>query len=262
MIESSDSAPSLAELARQAGLSPFHFHRLFREATGVTPKAYAVAHRAARVRGTLARSGSVTDAIYASGYGSNGRFYEHSNALLGMTPTRYRSGGPGESIRFGVGQSSLGAILVAASQKGICAIFLGNDPNALVRELENRFSRAALNGGDRKFERWMARVIGLVESPGSSVDLPLDIRGTAFQQKVWNALRRIPTGSTATYAEIAKRIGLPRAVRAVAGACASNRIAVAIPCHRVVRTDGGLSGYRWGVARKRTLLQREASRAA
>ena len=180
-------------------------------------------------------------------------------ARLGMTPTAVRRGGDGATIRFAVGQASLGAVLVAATDKGVSAIMLGDDPDELVRELQDRFPRAELRGGDAAFERMVAQVVGLVEAPGQRLDLPLDIRGTAFQQQVWQALRAIPPGTTATYAEIAKAVGRPKAVRAVAQACAANPLAVAIPCHRVVRTDGDLSGYRWGVERKRKLLDREAA---
>jgi AraC family transcriptional regulator of adaptative response/methylated-DNA-[protein]-cysteine methyltransferase len=258
-IEAAEQAPSLAELAGQAGMSPFHFHRVFKAVTGLTPKAYATAARARRVREELAnRDTSVTSAIYGAGFNSNGRFYETAHDLLGMKPTDYRAGGTHTEIRFAVGECSLGSILVAASPRGICAIMLGDDPNALARELQDRFPRAHLVGGDPQFEELVAKVVGFVEAPAVGLDLPLDIRGTAFQQRVWQALRGIPVGETTSYAEIAKRIGTPRSVRAVAQACAANAIAVAIPCHRVVRTDGALSGYRWGVERKKALLQREA----
>jgi AraC family transcriptional regulator of adaptative response/methylated-DNA-[protein]-cysteine methyltransferase len=200
----------------------------------------------------------VTQAIYESGYNSNGRFYDKAYAVLGMTPTVYRAGGATTEIRFAIGECSLGSILVARSDRGVCAILLGDDPEALARELQERFPRAELIGGDADFEDLVAKVVGFVEAPGIGLDLPLDVQGTAFQQRVWQALRDIPPGQTATYGEIAGRIGAPTAVRAVAGACAANALAVAIPCHRVVRTDGSLSGYRWGVDRKRALLAREA----
>jgi len=258
-IENADEAPTLEELARTAGMSRFHYHRVFKTLTGVTPKAYADAQRRGRVHDELARSATVTSAIYEAGFNSNGRFYESSSNLLGMTPTAFRAGGSGVSIRFAVGECSLGSILVAASPKGVCAILFGDDPDALVRDLQDRFPRAKLIGGDKDFERLVARVVAFVEAPAQHFDLPLDVRGTAFQQRVWQALRKIPRGSTASYSEIAKRIGHPRAVRAVAQACASNAIAVAIPCHRVVRIDGSLSGYRWGIERKRALLEREAA---
>ena len=257
LIEEAEEAPSLAALAHAAGLSRFHFHRVFKAVTGVTPKAYAAAHRGKRVRAELAQGGTVTEAIYGAGFNSSGRFYAAAPDLLGMTPTQFRAGGSGNVIRFAVGECSLGSILVAATDKGVCAIELGDDPDALVRALQDIFPQARLVGGDAAFEQLVAKVVGFVEAPAHGLELPLDIRGTSFQQRVWKALRAIPAGSTATYTEIAKRIGRPRAVRAVAHACASNAIAVAIPCHRVVRMDGSLAGYRWGVARKRALLARE-----
>lgn len=257
-IESSSTVPSLEELAGRAGLSPFHFHRVFKGITGLTPREYAAAHRGERVRTELGRTRTVTAAIYESGYNSNGRFYGESQQVLGMTPTTYRAGGANAEIRFAIGECSLGSILVAQSERGVCAILLGDDPEALARDLQDRFPRATLIGGDPEFERLVSRVVGFVEAPGLGLDLPLDVRGTAFQQRVWQALREIPAGSTVSYAELASRIGAPKSVRAVAQACAANALAVAIPCHRVVRNDGGLSGYRWGVERKRALLKREA----
>ncbi|MDE1893417.1 MAG: bifunctional DNA-binding transcriptional regulator/O6-methylguanine-DNA methyltransferase Ada [Pseudomonadota bacterium] len=257
-IERADTAPSLQQLASAAGLSTFHFHRVFKRVTGVTPKQYASADRADRVRRELARAGTVTEAIFEAGFNASSRFYASAGQRLGMTPGRYRSGGADSDIHFAVGQCSLGAILVAQSPRGVCAILLGDDPDALLRELQDGFPRANLIGADRNYEQLVARVIGLVEAPGIGLELPLDVRGTAFQQRVWQALREIPVGSTASYGEVARRIGAPSAVRAVARACAANKLALAIPCHRVVRNDGSLSGYRWGVERKRALLRREA----
>ena len=256
-IEASEDTPSLEALAEGAGMSTFHFHRVFRALTGLTPRGYAIAHRQSRMRRELERSNTVTQAIYESGYNSNGRFYAKSYTVLGMTPTVYRAGGATAEIRFAIGECSLGSILVASSDRGVCAIMLGGDPEALARDVQERFPRAELIGGDAEFEELVAKVVGFIEAPGLGLDLPLDVQGTAFQQRVWEALREIPAGRTATYGEIAARIGAPRAVRAVAGACAANPVAVAIPCHRVVRTDGSLSGYRWGVERKRALLARE-----
>ena len=257
-IKTADDMPALVALARSAGMSRFHFHRLFKKLMGVTPKAYAAAHRAERLRTALARRSTVTSAIYEAGYNSNSRFYEKSSATLGMRPATFRNGGRGATIHFAVGECSLGSILVASSDQGVCAILLGEDPAQLTRDLQDRFPRASLIGGDPNYERLISRVVGFVEQPRVGLNLPLDVQGTAFQQKVWQALRKIPAGKTATYSEIAERIGIPKAVRAVAGACAANPIAVAIPCHRVLRTDGSLSGYRWGVERKRALLKREA----
>ena len=257
-IEEADEPPTLDALARKAGMSRFHFHRVFKSVTGLTPRAYVGAQRAKRVRDELARAQtSVTSAIYGAGFNSNGRFYETSNQVLGMKPTDYRAGGANTEIRFAIGECSLGSILVARSDRGVCAILLGDDPDVLARDLQDRFPQANLIGGDSDFENLVARVVGLVEAPALGLDLPLDVRGTAFQQRVWQQLRVIPAGETVSYGDIARQIGSPKSVRAVAQACAANAIAVAIPCHRVVRNDGAPSGYRWGVERKRTLLERE-----
>lgn len=257
LIETSEETPTLDALAAHASLSLYHFHRVFKSATGVTPKKYAAACRAERVRSRLAEDATVTEALYAAGYNANSRFYATSNEVLGMTPSNYRAGGPHLEIRFAVGECSLGSILVARSERGICAILLGDDPAALVRDLQDRFPRANLVGGDHDFEQIVSKVVGFVENPGVGLDLPLDIQGTAFQQRVWMALLEIPFGSTVSYTDIAGKIGSPRSVRAVAQACGANALAVAIPCHRVVRIDGDLSGYRWGIERKRILLERE-----
>lgn len=258
-IEHAENLPSLEALADLAGLSPFYFHRIFKAVTGLTPKGYANAHRSRKVRDGLKDSHSVTDALYDAGFNSNSRFYENADQLLGMKPGDYRAGGTNSDIRFAVGQCSLGAILVAQSNRGVCAILLGDDPEKLVRDLQDQFPRANLIGADHGFEQLIARVVGFVEAPALGLDLPLDVRGTAFQERVWQALRNIPPGGTASYAEIARQIGAPSACRAVAQACGANRLAVAIPCHRVVRSDGNLSGYRWGVERKRQLLEREGA---
>jgi AraC family transcriptional regulator of adaptative response/methylated-DNA-[protein]-cysteine methyltransferase len=251
--------PSLAALAKRAGLSLHHFHRVFKAVTGLTPREYGAAHRAKRVRDELRRSATVTEAIYEAGFNSSGRFYASTDERLGMTPTDYRAGGARREIRFAVGECSLGSILVATTEKGVCAILLGDDPEALVRDLQDRFPSATLLGGDPKFEQTVARVVGFVEAPAIGLDLPLDVQGTAFQERVWQALREIPAGSTATSSQIAASIGAPSSGRAVAQACAANPLAVAIPCHRVVRRDGSISGYRWGVERKRALLKKEGA---
>jgi AraC family transcriptional regulator of adaptative response/methylated-DNA-[protein]-cysteine methyltransferase len=262
IIEDSEDEPSLEKLAAALGRSPSYFHRVFKAATGLTPKDYAAAHRAKKVRQGLVSGNSVTETIYDAGFNSSGRFYEKSTDMLGMTPSQYRAGGANEEIRFAVGETSLGAILVASSRKGVAAILLGDDPDKLVRNLQDRFPKAQLIGADRDYEALVARVVGLVETPGIALDLPLDVRGTAFQQRVWQALREIPVGETISYAEVARRIGSPKAVRAVAGACAANTLAIAIPCHRVVRRVGSPSGYAWGAERRRVLLDRESSRKA
>jgi AraC family transcriptional regulator, regulatory protein of adaptative response / methylated-DNA-[protein]-cysteine methyltransferase len=259
IIEASEEIPSLTELAQEVGLSQHHFHRVFKSTTGLTPRGYAVAHRANRVRDQLAEKETVTNAIYGAGFGSSSRFYAKAEAMLGMKPSEFRSGASGKEMHFAVGECRLGSILVAASAKGVCAILLGDDPDELVRDLQDRFPRAILVGDVKEFEATVAAVVSFVEAPQSAFNLPLDIQGTSFQQRVWQALRAIPAGRTATYADIATAIGSPKAVRAVAQACGANSLAVAIPCHRVIRTDGSLSGYRWGVERKRQLLQSEAA---
>ena len=261
LIDAAEQTPSLDALAAEAGLSPHHLHRIFKAVTGLTPRDYAAARRAERMRAQLATTPTVTEAIYGAGYNANSRFYENAGAVLGMTPSQYRAGGTDTEIRFALGQCSLGAILVARSPRGVCAISLGDDADALLKELQDRFPKAKLIGGDAAFEQEVAQVVGLVEAPGIGLKLQLDVRGTAFQQRVWQALQQIPSGETVSYADIAERIGAPRAMRAVAQACAANTLAVAIPCHRVVRQDGALSGYRWGVERKKTLLEREEAQA-
>jgi AraC family transcriptional regulator, regulatory protein of adaptative response / methylated-DNA-[protein]-cysteine methyltransferase len=257
LIEQAEQTPTLGEIAAAAGLSPYHFHRIFKSVAGLTPKAYATAHRNKRVRDKLSRSNSVTEAIYDSGFNSNGPFYASAPDMLGMSPSAYRAGGAKSEIRFAIRKCSLGAILVASTDKGICAIFFG-EAASLQRDLQKQFPNARLVPAGRDFQEITDKVIACVEEPRLGLDLPLDVQGTAFQHRVWQELRRIPLGSTASYAEIAKRIGQPSAVRAVARACATNHIAVAIPCHRVVGSDGSLTGYRGGVQRKRALLDREA----
>jgi AraC family transcriptional regulator, regulatory protein of adaptative response / methylated-DNA-[protein]-cysteine methyltransferase len=257
LIDNSEEELSLDALATRVGRSSSHFHRLFKATTGLTPKEYADAHRAARIREGLMKNTSVTEAIYDAGFNSSGRFYEKSKELLGMMPTQYRTGGANEEINFALGQTTLGSILVASSKKGVVAILLGDDPDKFLRELQDRFPKAKLIGADKEYEKLVAHVVGFIEAPNQGLNLPLDIRGTAFQQRVWRVLQGIPAGKTVSYAEIAKKIGSPKLVRAVAGACAANNIAVTIPCHRVVRTDGSLSGYAWGIDRKRQLIDRE-----
>ena len=259
LVETAEELPNLDALAQAAGMSRYHFHRVFKAVTGLTPRAYAAASRADRAREALRTSETVTDAVYDAGFSSSGRFYAASQEMLGMAPTAFREGGAGETIRFAIGEGTLGSILVAATARGVCAIQLGDDPAALARQLEDRFPRAELVGGDKTFDSLVARVVGLVEAPGLGLDLPLDIRGTAFQCRVWRALQDIPAGTTVSYSVIADRLGSPTAARAVANACAANPLAVAIPCHRVVRRDGALGGYRWGVERKQALLARESS---
>jgi AraC family transcriptional regulator, regulatory protein of adaptative response / methylated-DNA-[protein]-cysteine methyltransferase len=257
MIKEADEFPSLNQLAERVKMSPGYFHRLFKTTTGLTPKDYANAHRADRMKKALPKWQTVTEAIYEAGFNSNGRFYAGSSKMLGMKPKEYREGAPGNTIRFAIAECSLGSILVASSKKGVCAILLSDDPDALARDLQDQFPKANLIGGDQEYEKLVARVVGFVEAPRIGLDLPLDIRGTAFQQRVWKELQRIPAGKTTSYSEVAKRIGFPKSARAVAQACGANALAVAVPCHRVLRNNGDISGYRWGVERKQALLARE-----
>ena len=257
LIDGAEEPIPLAALAASAGMSPYHFHRVFRKIVGVTPKGYADQRRAEKLKDGLRRGMSVTRAMYDAGFGSGSRLYGSAGELLGMTPSRYRAGAAGVAIRYGLARTPLGWLLAAATDRGVCMIALGNSPGPLIRHLGERFPRALLREGDRELSGWVAQVAAFIESPRGVLDLPLDIRGTAFQRRVWEALRAIPPGKTASYAEVARRIGRPTAARAVARACASNDLAVAIPCHRVVRGDGGIGGYRWGAARKRALLERE-----
>jgi AraC family transcriptional regulator, regulatory protein of adaptative response / methylated-DNA-[protein]-cysteine methyltransferase len=259
LIETAETIPSLARLAEHAGLSRFHFHRLFKSVTGLTPRAYAAAHRAQRLRQSLDARMKVTDAIYEAGYWSSSRFYETAAQTLGMLASQYMNGGKQAQIYFALAQCSLGAVLVASSAKGVCAISIGDDPEPLLHELQDRFPLAEMIGGHPCYESLVARVIAFIEAPKLGLDLPLDVQGTVFQQRVWQALREIPCGTTVTYSALASSIGMPKAVRAVASACAANTMAVAIPCHRVIRQDGSLSGYRWGVVRKQALLAKEAA---
>jgi AraC family transcriptional regulator of adaptative response/methylated-DNA-[protein]-cysteine methyltransferase len=258
-IEREEAAPSLDNLAERAGYSPFHFHRLFKKVLGLTPKAYANAARSGRLRQELAESATITEAIHGAGYSSSSRFYETAGARLGMTPSTHRKGGVGETIRFAVRKCSLGLILVAATARGICTIQFGDDEDQLIERLKIRFERARFVANDGNFKSMIDQVLRLVESPQLGHDLPLDVQGTAFQERVWQALRNIPAGRTSTYAEIAAAIGEPKAVRAVAQACGANPTAVAIPCHRVVHSNGDPSGYRWGSERKLKLLKREGA---
>lgn len=258
-INNADQLASLDELAESVNMSASHFHRIFKRATGLTPKAYAVANRSDRIQKALFKRHTVTEAIYEAGFNSNGRFYADCSRMLGMKPKEYKKGGAGATIRFAIAESSLGPILVASSAKGVCAILMGDDPDLLAKSLQDRFPKAHLIGGDENYERLIAKVVGFIEAPKIGLNLPLDVRGTAFQRRVWKALMEIPVGRTTTYSQIAELIGHPNAARAVAQACGANFLPVAIPCHRVLRTDGSLSGYRWGVDRKRTLLHREES---
>lgn len=257
LIEQAEEPPSLDALAKAAGLSPHHFHRIFKAVAGVTPKAYATAHRRNSVQKILRESSTVTEAIHAAGFNSSGRFYAGTDDTLGMTPTDFRAGGKETEIRFALAKCALGTVLVAATSRGIAAITLGDDAEALLRDLDQRFPKATLVAADPGFEDTITKVIAFMDTPSAALVLPLDVQGTAFQHRVWDALRQIPPGTTITYSQLAERIGKPAAIRAVASACAANPVAIAIPCHRVVHKDGNLAGYRWGIERKRALLDRE-----
>ena len=257
LLEEPESAGSLADIARKLGLSPFHFQRLFKSALGLSPRAYGQARRLSRLGDGLRSARSVTSAMLDAGFGSPSRAYALSAKALGMAPKTYRAGAPGIRLSFATGPCALGVVLVARSAQGLCAILLGDDAAELEADLAVRFPRADRVSDDPALAEALKEVIALVEQPRRSLDLPLDIQGTAFQQRVWDALRRIPVGETRSYAEIAREIDRPGAERAVANACGANLLAVAIPCHRVVRADGGLGGYRWGVARKQALLEEE-----
>jgi len=256
-IEASDSPPELGKLAESAGMSRFHFLRVFREVTGVTPRQYGEKQRAERVRSELRGGGSVTNAIYDAGFNSSSRFYEKASEMLGMTAGQFRGGGRGVKIQYAVGRSSLGLVMIAGTSRGICSVRFGESEAALIEELRGSFPAATIKAGGDDFGAWAIAVVKRIDDPRSALDLPLDIRGTAFQQRVWQALREIPAGSTRSYAELAVRVGSPAAVRAVGTACGANPVAVLVPCHRAVRSDGALSGYRWGVERKRQLLEKE-----
>ena len=256
-MDAAGRAPALKALALAAGLSPSHFHRVFKAATGLTPRQYAAGRRAERARAVLTTAASVTASVYDAGFGSSGRFYAAARGMLGMRPTDYRAGGARLDIIYGTGRCSLGQVLVGRTDRGLCAVMLGDDASRLIDDLRSRFPRARLLSGDQNFRDTIAAVIRLVDRPAEATDLPLDLHGTLFQQRVWQALRAIPAGATVTYGELARRLGAPAAVRAVAQACGANPVAVAVPCHRVVARDGALTGYRWGIERKRALLERE-----
>jgi AraC family transcriptional regulator of adaptative response/methylated-DNA-[protein]-cysteine methyltransferase len=248
-LKTAETPPNLAMLSNRAGMSRFHFQRVFTRVTGLSPKA--------RIRSALPVNSTVTDAIYHAGFNSNGRFYETSNKLLGMKPLRFKNGGENETIRFATAACSLGLALVAATERGVCAILLGDEAEYLIADLKRRFPCAQIIPGEVVFAELVSHVVTHIDNPCSTWKLPLDIRGTAFQQKVWRALQEISPGKTASYTDVAKTIGAPKAVRAVAGACAANSLAVVIPCHRVIGANGAISGYRWGVERKQTLLKKE-----
>lgn len=261
-IEAAAEPPMLRDLAAAAGLSPPHFQRVFHAVVGVTPRAYAAEVRARRLRDGLARGTRVTPAMYRAGYHASSRMYAEAGDVLGMRPSSYRRGGRGEVIRVAGARTTLGRVLVAATQRGVCAIELGTNQAALVARLRRRFPAAVFERADRDLSAWVQQVVAAVETPGGRTTLPLDVQGTAFQRRVWHALRGIPAGQTRTYGQVAAALGRPRAARAVARACATNPVAVVVPCHRVVRAGDDPGGYRWGQRRKRALLAREAATKA
>lgn len=257
LLARQEGVPTQAALGAAVGLPPGRAVRLFREALGMTPQQYARGLRQARLRATLGRADSVTTAVYEAGFSSTGRFYEAAEGALGMTPSAFRAGGAGEAITVALSPTDLGLALVGMTARGVCAVLLGDEAEALRADLRRRFPRATLRDAQPPAPALVTQVLDLIAAPLRAAALPLDLRGTAFQLAVWQALRAIPPGQTTSYAELAARVGAPRAVRAVAQACGANPVAVAVPCHRVLRSDGDLSGYRWGVARKRALLERE-----
>jgi len=257
LIEQSDCAISVDRLASEIGMSRDRFYRMFVRTLGITPRAYALGLRRKRLQNALPEARGVADAVFDAGFGSGSRVYEKPEALLGMTPGTYRKGAPGVQIRSAIARSALGWLLVAASPKGVCMIEFGESRNQLRSKLRARFAGAALEPADEKLDRWLQRIIDYLRLPVGSLDLPLDVQGTAFQQQVWQILQTIPAGETVSYAQVARRLGNPAAVRAVARAIASNKLAVAIPCHRVIGSDGELRGYRWGIERKQALLEQE-----
>jgi AraC family transcriptional regulator of adaptative response/methylated-DNA-[protein]-cysteine methyltransferase len=259
-LEASDVPLGLSALAASAGLSPHYLHRLFKKHVGMTPREYAAACRLRKASAELRSGSSVTAAIHEAGYSSSSRFYEAESGALGMSPSEVRRGAAGVEMRAVVATCSLGHVLVAATERGVCAIAFGDTPAALFAELHHRFPRAVVRSSDDALEALAAKVIAMIDAADVAATIPLDLMGTAFQLKVWRELRAIPRGETFTYAEVARRIGAPRAVRAVGSACGKNPVAVAVPCHRVVRDDGSLGGYRWGLERKKRLLDQERSR--
>ncbi|HGY5109252.1 bifunctional DNA-binding transcriptional regulator/O6-methylguanine-DNA methyltransferase Ada [Citrobacter sp. Cb080] len=254
-----ESPLTLDELAQQVAMSPYHLHRLFKATTGMTPKAWQQSWRARRLRDALAKGVPVTQAILNAGFPDSSSYYRKADQTLGMTAKQFRKGGDNVSVRYTLADCSLGRCLVAESERGICAILLGDDDATLVADLHGLFPAAQDVPADTDFQQRVREVIAAINARDAPLSLPLDIRGTAFQQQVWQALRAIPCGETMSYQQLASAIGKPKAVRAVASACGANKLAIVIPCHRVIRGDGALSGYRWGIARKAQLLQRETT---
>jgi AraC family transcriptional regulator of adaptative response/methylated-DNA-[protein]-cysteine methyltransferase len=257
LLDSSETTVTLAQLSQQVGLSAFHLQRLFKRATGLSPREYQSARRMQQVKSELRKGEDVTTALYDAGFSSSSRLYENSNQQLGMTPGTYRRGGAGMTITYAVAPSALGLLLVAATERGLCAVRFGESASELEHGLRAEFHSATLRRDDGALRRYLDPLLAELRGQSSPITLPLDVRATAFQKKVWEALQHIPRGETRSYTDIARQIGEPSAVRAVARACATNPVAIAVPCHRVVRSDGELAGYRWGIERKRKLLKAE-----
>ena len=257
LLDDAEGVVTLSELSKRVGLSPFHLQRLFKRATGLSPREYRSARRMQNVKAGLRKGDDVTTALYDAGYGSPSRLYEKAPEQLGMTPGQYRRGGSGASITFAIAPTPLGRMLVAATERGLCAVRFGESAVDLERDLRQEFHAASLQRDDAGMGQYVEPLVAAIRGENTSIDLPLDVRATAFQMKVWEQLRQIPRGETRSYSEIAREIGEPSAVRAVARACATNPVAVVVPCHRVVRSDGDTSGYRWGIERKKKLLDGE-----
>jgi AraC family transcriptional regulator of adaptative response/methylated-DNA-[protein]-cysteine methyltransferase len=257
LLDNAEGVVTLAQLSRQVGLSPFHLQRLFKRATGLSPREYQSARRMQQVKSQLRKGNDVTTALYDAGFGSSSRLYEKAPQHLGMTPGEYRRGGAGATITFAITPTPLGRLLVAATERGLCSVRFGENASELERNLRDEFHAAELHRDDSAMRKYIDPLLASIRGENTVIDLPLDVRATAFQMKVWETLRQIPSGETRSYSEVAREIGSPAAVRAVARACASNPVALAVPCHRVVRSDGDLAGYRWGIERKKKLLERE-----
>jgi AraC family transcriptional regulator of adaptative response/methylated-DNA-[protein]-cysteine methyltransferase len=257
LLDNAEGVVTLAQLSKQVGLSPFHLQRLFKRATGLSPREYQAARRMQHVKTKLRKGDDVTTALYDAGFGSSSRLYEKAPQQLGMTPGEYRRGGAGATITFAIAPTPLGRLLVAATERGLCAVRFGENASELERNLLDEFHAAVLHRDDAAMRKYVEPLLAAIRGENTIVDLPLDVRATAFQMKVWNTLRKIPGGETRSYSEVAREIGSPSAARAVARACASNPVALAVPCHRVVRSSGDLAGYRWGVERKKKLLEGE-----
>jgi len=261
LASSSDEPSRLAAVASQLHSSPAQLRTAFHRVTGLAPKEFEQAFRLRKLKQLLRDGSSITDALYACGYGSSSRLYEKTNAHLGMTPASYRKGGEGMKIGFTLGSTTLGKVLVASTDRGVSAVYLGENEKNLINELRDEYPKAELFRASDQHEEWLQEVLHRVEGSAPSFDLPLDVQATAFQRRVWNELQKIPLGATRTYTQVAHALGRPRSVRAVARACATNPVSIIVPCHRVIRTDGSLAGYRWGLERKQKLLEREARRS-